>query len=605
MPFLKAPPSNAIQCNGPLLYSPNRYVDPNGTVYSAQTEGRYKILKPTSRGTVSWDTAQQILPDGSIVEMEPINAFYVKNKGENKVHIKGLLAYYFVKKIDPREMRTEFIDPGRDPALHASNIKWVDANKQRRVRSPTKSQPNFVSVFRNIDEVNFDEYTEWNGYWVKNDGMEVLEMGNLRVVSMRTGTDGYRNINYRSNGVECNIRINRLIALIHHGPIPDGYVVDHLNGNILDNRPENLEIVTNRENCIRGGNSTQIIKVDPSSMRVVEEIRSIQEYLDEHPDLVRKTLYSAKAIGDLYAEFRWFDTSLEGSLYTIDNDVIVFMSQDNALRIIRERIDTMIESNVIRQDMIPLEKGIPVYTPEIMSIVHNLDPRGIGRQDMLQQTDDEAKDIVPCCRLISFHGTVANPQLVLCLKTLLVFKRSRTNLTNTELRPCPFCVFDRPEEADSYRFGYDDPWAGIPVYTYNHACKSKTNREPLKFIRKYLTIGDILEPHNKASAASIGTMMNSARFSLFQASYGFLAKSDVPKRAKCRIGNEVYLSFFPPVNGLMLEENPDWVLTRRLNCAVITFMSGYFQTKYSKERAAENEKNKAKVAAKKEKANNV
>ena len=216
MPFVTSPPADAVQCNGPLLYAPNRYVDPNGIVYSAQTEGRYKILKSTIRGTVSWGVGLQLLEDGTTIEMNAINAFYVKNKGENKVHIRGLLAYYFVEKIDPSGMRTEFINIERNPQLHASNIRWVDASSQRRVCGQKKSQTKSASVFLNADEIDFKQYTEWNGYWVKNDGTEVLKKENLHVVPMRMGSDGYLNINLTLSDSEkhTNFRINRLMAII-------------------------------------------------------------------------------------------------------------------------------------------------------------------------------------------------------------------------------------------------------------------------------------------------------------------------------------------------------------------------------------------------------
>ena len=61
------------------------------------------------------------------------------------------------------------------------------------------------------------------------------------------------------------ICINRITRPIHrvfyeerHGPIPDGLVTDHLCRNILCVNPAHLEIVTSKENTLRGIGPTAI-----------------------------------------------------------------------------------------------------------------------------------------------------------------------------------------------------------------------------------------------------------------------------------------------------------------------------------------------------------
>ena len=46
--------------------------------------------------------------------------------------------------------------------------------------------------------------------------------------------------------------VHSLVAEAFIGPRPEGLNIDHLNGYRKDNRPENLEYVTQRENCGRG-----------------------------------------------------------------------------------------------------------------------------------------------------------------------------------------------------------------------------------------------------------------------------------------------------------------------------------------------------------------
>ena len=55
---------------------------------------------------------------------------------------------------------------------------------------------------------------------------------------------GYYMISYKNK----EIRLHRLVYLIHIGEIPDGYVVNHKDGNKLNNNVENLEAITVGDN---------------------------------------------------------------------------------------------------------------------------------------------------------------------------------------------------------------------------------------------------------------------------------------------------------------------------------------------------------------------
>ena len=49
---------------------------------------------------------------------------------------------------------------------------------------------------------------------------------------------------------------HRIIWREHHGEIPDGMQIDHINENGLDNRIENLQLVTHKQNSQRNRRGT-------------------------------------------------------------------------------------------------------------------------------------------------------------------------------------------------------------------------------------------------------------------------------------------------------------------------------------------------------------
>ena len=83
---------------------------------------------------------------------------------------------------------------------------------------------------------------------VKSGSGTRLEKGRLYDPSL---SKGYPHITLRRNGWQRSVPVHRLVAETFI-PNPDGLpVIDHINGNKMDNRVENLEWVTHSENTRR------------------------------------------------------------------------------------------------------------------------------------------------------------------------------------------------------------------------------------------------------------------------------------------------------------------------------------------------------------------
>lgn len=96
-------------------------------------------------------------------------------------------------------------------------------------------------------------------------------------------------------------RKHRLIWQEEYGPIPEGYHIDHINGDRADNRLENLRLATNQENS-RNREIGPMTNIDKrgNSYRVKFCIDGITEYFgsfssleeaQEKRDMIREKIY--------------------------------------------------------------------------------------------------------------------------------------------------------------------------------------------------------------------------------------------------------------------------------------------------------------------------
>ena len=95
------------------------------------------------------------------------------------------------------------------------------------------------------------------------DNGSVYSFKKRRSTELKGGTDtwGYKIITLSDKAKAQTHKVHRLVAQAFLGGRPEGLVIDHINGNKSDNRADNLQYITQRENIHkikRTGKSTPL-----------------------------------------------------------------------------------------------------------------------------------------------------------------------------------------------------------------------------------------------------------------------------------------------------------------------------------------------------------
>ena len=123
---------------------------------------------------------------------------------------------------------------------------------------------------KSASEVVFKEIPNWNGYLVSNEGKVysvktpggrgILDYNHPHELIPRERKKGRYTVYFRRGGKKYAFSVSRLIwSVFNNTEIPQDMVIDHINCDTRDNRPENLQCITPRENILRAYKYTRSI----------------------------------------------------------------------------------------------------------------------------------------------------------------------------------------------------------------------------------------------------------------------------------------------------------------------------------------------------------
>lgn len=160
-----------------------------------------------------------------------------------------------------------------------------------------------------------------NEIWVKCTPIhEISNLGNLRNISskkllkLRKGTTGYLETKIRNfKGKKFyHLKIHRLVALYF---LPNPFMkkeVNHIDGNKLNNRVDNLEWVSHKENMIH---ASKINLISKKPRTLGKKLGKTSKYFNVSWDKTRNKWYAKITINKKIIEPKRFDSEEEAALY--------------------------------------------------------------------------------------------------------------------------------------------------------------------------------------------------------------------------------------------------------------------------------------------------
>ena len=162
-----------------------------------------------------------------------------------------LVAEYFVP--NPKNFSIVHHKDGNRLNNFYLNLEWIDAKEHNRTMIKLKQRKTTMRKRQHltVSDIEGTEMRQFRDspYYVTKDGRIFNMSKNIEMRQEKTGN--YYRITTQYNLKGKHFLVHRMVWEAFNGMIPDGYDIDHLDGNPANNALENLEIVTHQENIKR------------------------------------------------------------------------------------------------------------------------------------------------------------------------------------------------------------------------------------------------------------------------------------------------------------------------------------------------------------------
>lgn len=128
-----------------------------------------------------------------------------------------------------------------------SNLEWVSIQDNNKDKNPIIAQPRVINERIEFEKEAWKQYKDTE-FFVSNMG-RVKNVRTKNILKGNVRENGYLRYGLRYNGKIHSFNGHNLVWLVWKGPQKG--VINHINGDKLDNRLENLEDVSQSENLIK------------------------------------------------------------------------------------------------------------------------------------------------------------------------------------------------------------------------------------------------------------------------------------------------------------------------------------------------------------------